>query len=163
MNDLVTMTDTELDNAINAIKERELAMQTEAGKNYVVGKMRECIGLLETWGYKFDGNEVGLAKLWADGLSEEFVRLGADGIRKAVIKWAETDDSEYRSFPKIAWIVEACKSIGGDPRAEKGRRVQAEAERQMEIDHRKEFDELQKAHPEWLEKRAEIWERLNLK
>lgn len=158
MNELATLSDTDLDKALDELKQRELAIQTDSGRNYIIGKMRECIGLLETWGYKFDGNEVALAKLWADGLKEEFVRLGADGIQKAVTLWAENDTSEYRSFPKIPWIIEACKSLNGDPRVEKGRRMQAEAERKLEEEHKAEIEKFKAENPElWekLQKRAE--------
>lgn len=152
MNEIATLSDAELDKAIEDIKERELALKTEAGRDYIVIKMRECIGLLETWGYKFDGDEMALARLWAEGLKEEFVRLGTDGIRTAVMKWAETDESEYRSFPKIPWIAKACSEIGGDPRVEKGRRVQAEAERKMKEEHDAEVAKFKKENPErWAE------------
>ena len=160
MNELVTMSNAELEQALNDLKERELALQTESGRNYIIGKMRECIGLLETWGYKFDGNELALARLWADGLKEEFVRLGADGIRKAVTKWAEADTSEYRSFPKIPWIIESCKQISGDPRVEKGRRMQEQAERQMEAEHKAEMEKFKEEHPELWVKIQEQAERM---
>lgn len=160
MNDLMALSDTDLERALDALKERELALQTESGRNYMIGKMRECIGLLETWGYKFDGNEVALARLWADGLQEEFVRLGADGIQKAVTKWAEADNSEYRSFPKIPWIIESCKALGGDPRVEKGRRMQERAERQMEEEHKAEMAKFKKDHPELWAKIQERAERM---
>ena len=160
MNELVTMSNTELEQALNDLKERELALQTESGRKYMISKMRECIGLLETWGYKFDGNELALARLWADGLKEEFVRLGADGIQKAVTKWAEADTSEYRSFPKIPWIIESCKQISGDPRVEKGRRMQEQAERQMEAEHKAEMEKFKKEHPELWAKIQERAERM---
>lgn len=157
MNELTTLSDAELDKEIENIKEREVALKTKAGRDYIVVKMRECIGLLETWGYRFDGDEMALARLWAEGLQEEFVRLGADGIQLAVRRWAETDESEYRSFPKIPWIAKACGLIGGDPRVEKGRRVQAEAERKIEEEHKAEMERYKKEHPEeWakIDKRA---------
>ena len=153
MNSLAIISNTELDKRIEEIKDRELSLQTERGRTYLVGKMRELIGLLETWGYKFDGSEDGLAMLWANGLSEEFVKLGADGMRQAVANWATEDTSEYRSFPKIPWIKEACHKMGGDPRVEKGRRLQAEAERKMQEDHEKEMAEFKAKHPD-------LWDRV---
>ena len=158
MNELSTLTDTELDNEIANLREREMALQTDKGRDYIVMKMRECIGLLETWGYKFEGDEMSLARLWASGLRDEFVRIGQDGIMKAVTLWAENDVSEYRTFPKIPWIKESCKQVGGDPRVEKGRRMQIEAERQMEAEHQAEMEKFKKENPElWaeMEKRAE--------
>ena len=145
MNNLVRMSDTELEKAIQDLKERDLASKTESGKKYIISKMRECIGWLESVGYKFDGDENALARLWARGLKDEFVLLGENGVKKAVAKYAEEDESEYRSFPKIPWIKEICSSIGGDPRAEQGRRIQAENERQMELDHKREMAELEKS------------------
>lgn len=156
MNELSTLTDVELDNAIQDLKERELALKTESGRKYIVSKMRECIMMLESWGYKSNADELALARLWANGLQEEFVRLGAEGVMQAVTVYAETDDHEYKVFPQIVWIAEACKKIGGDPRVEKGRRMQAEAERQMEIEHRKEMERLKAEHPEWCEKAARV-------
>lgn len=152
MNELTTLSDAELKKEIDNIKERELALHTESGMNYITIKMRECIGLLETWGYKFDGDELALAKLWANGLSKEFVRLGADGILKAVTKWAQEDKSDYRVFPKIPWIAEYCAQIGGDPRQEMGRRMQAQAEADMEAKHREEMENFKKEHPDLWEK-----------
>ena len=153
MNEIATLTDAELDKRIEDIKDRELSLQTERGRTYLVGKMRELIGLLETWGYKFDGSEDGLAMLWANGLADEFIRLGVDGMRKAITNWATEDTSEYRFFPKIPWIKEACSKLGGDPRVEKGRRLQAEAERKMQEDHEKEMAEFKIKHPD-------LWERV---
>ena len=147
MNELTTLSDTALDKAIDDLKERELSLKTESGRKYLVGKMRELIGLLETWGYKTNGDESGLAMLWASGLQEEFVRLGWLGIKQAVTRWAEEDDSIYRTFPKIAWIADICKEIGGDPRVEKGRRIQVETERKIEEDHRKQMEHYRATHP----------------
>lgn len=147
MNELTTISDNELDKRIEDLKERELSLQTESGEKYMLGKMRELIGLLETWGYQFSGEEMALARLWANSLREEFVILGVDGMTKAVTYWAENDTNEYRTFPKIPWIKEACAQIGGDPRTEKGRRIQKQAERQMELDHQKEMEEIKKNHP----------------
>lgn len=152
MNELVTMSDTELDRAIEQVKERELALKTDSGQRFVVSKMRELIMYLEKIGYKIDADEMTLARLWANSLGSEFARLGEEGMQRAVVLWAQEDDSEYRSFPKIAWIKEACAKVGGDPRVEKGRRVQAEAERKMEEDHKREMEEFKRKHPD-------LWER----
>lgn len=151
MNELVTLSDTELDKAIQDLKERELALKTDSGKRYITSKMRECIGWLESVGYKFEGDENSLARLWARSLEEEFVIVGESGIKKAVMEWASQDTSEYRSFPKVPWILESCKEIGGDPRVEKGRRIQAEAERQIELDHQREIEEIKKDPERWAE------------
>lgn len=163
MNELTTLTDAQLDKAIENLKERELAAQTESGHKYIVSKMREIIMYLEEVGYTTDANEKFLAELWAISLTEDFVRLGAEGMKKAIVQWVANDDSEYHSFPKIPWIKEACAQAGGDPRTEKGRRVQAEAERKMQEDHRKEMEKFKKEHPDlWKkveEKAAEIQRR----
>lgn len=148
MNELVTMTGTELDRAIEQVKERELALKTDSGQRFVVSKMRELIMYLEKIGYKIDADEMVLARLWANGLGDEFARLGEEGMQKAIILWVQEDASEYRSFPKIPWIKEACAKVGGDPRVEKGRRVQAEAERKMAEDHKREMEEFKKKHPD---------------
>ena len=152
MNDLVSISDAELDTRIEEVKERELSLQTESGEQYMIGRMRELIGYLETLGYKFNGEEMALARLWANSMKDEFIILGIDGMTKAVSNWAANDTSEYRTFPQIPWIKEACKELGGDPRVEKGRRVQAEAERKMEEDHKREMEEFKKNHPD-------LWER----
>lgn len=156
MNELVTLSDTELDRRIEEVKERELSLQTESGKSYMLGKMRELIGLLETWGYRFQGDEMALARLWAASLQEEFARLGMDGMTQAVTNWAANDTNEYRSFPHIPSIKVACNELGGDPRVEKGRRVQSELERQMELDHQKEVAEFKEKHPD-------LWARIEAK
>lgn len=148
MNELVTMSDTDLDKAIEEIKERELALQTNSGQAFVVSKMRELIMYLEKLGYKIDADELALARLWANGLSEDYARLGDNGMKMAVQYWAEHDTNEYRTFPQIPWIKEVCEEIGGDPRIEKGRRVQALAERQMELDHKKQNEEFLRKHPD---------------
>jgi len=152
MNELATLSDTELDKAIEKVKERELALQTESGQRFIISKMREIIMYLEKLGYKIEGDELTLARLWANAMGDEYVRIGEEGMKKAVMLWAEEDASEYRSFPKIPWIKEACSKVGGDPRVEKGRRVQAEAERKMEEDHKREMEEFKKNHPD-------LWER----
>lgn len=154
MNELALLSNDELDTAIEQIKERELSFQTATGKKYAVSKMLEYITLLETWGYKFDGNEDSLAVLWAKTLKEEIITMGYDGIREALELWVSED--EYRSFPKIPQLKNACARIGGDPRVEKGRRVQAEAERQMELEHQREMEEFKKNHPE-------AWARIQAK
>lgn len=157
MNDLMSISDAELDTAIEQLKERDLAFKTDSGKRYAVGKMRELITLLETWGYKFNGNEDSLAVLWAKSLKEQIVVNGYDGVRKAVENWVAQDANDYNIFPKIPWIIDECKKLGGDPRVEKGRRVQKEAERQMELDHQKEIQRFREEHPdEWkrIEERA---------
>ena len=152
MNQLVKLTDTELEKAIQDLKERDLALKTDSGQKYIVSKMRECIGWLESVGYKFEGDENALAKLWARSLREEFVRLGEAGLKNAVVDFASADDRQYKTFPQIPWIAEVCKNVGGDPRVEKGRRMQKEAERQMELDHKKEMAELEASlTPEQLE------------
>lgn len=147
MNELTTLTDAELDKEIEDLKEREASLHTESGRKYIVGKMRELIGLLETWGYKFDGNEKGLAVLWANAMMDDFVRLGFLGMKTAVTKWAEEDTSQYHIFPKVAWIKYACTQMGGDPRVEKGRRMQEAAERKLEEDHKKQMEHFMKTHP----------------
>lgn len=152
MNELVTMSDTELKNAVDAVKERELALKTDAGRKFVVSKMRGLIMYLENLGYKSDADGNALAELWANSLSEEFAILGYDGMKKAVMYWAEHDDSEYRFFPKIPWIKDACSKVGGDPRAEMGRRIQAEQERKIQEDHEREMAEFKAKHPD-------LWER----
>lgn len=160
MNELVALSDAELDKAIDDLKERELALKTESGQKYIVSRMRELIMTLEQWGYKTTADELALAKLWANGLQEEFVRLGADGLKQAVTEWAQNDSSEYRNFPKIPWIKEACSNIGGDPRVEKGRRVQALEEARIEEEHRREIEEFKKNNPEkWAELTARVQER----
>lgn len=151
MNDLALLSDTELDKAIDELKERELALKTESGIDFVGSKMRECIGWLESVGYKFDGDEFALARLWGASLRDEFVRIGETGIKNAVMTWVSEDESEYRTFPKVAWIKEACAKVGGDPRVEKGRRIQAEAERQIEEDHKKEMEEIKNDPERWAE------------
>lgn len=145
MNDLTVLSAAELKDAIEKLKERESSFKTTAGKKYAVSKMREFITLLETWGYTFEGNEDSLAVLWAKSFKEEIIRIGYDGFGEAIEMWVKEDQSEYRSFPKIPWIKEICSSIGGDPRAEQGRRIQAENERQMELDHKREMAELEKS------------------
>lgn len=160
MNDLVALSDAELDSVIEKLKERELGLQTNAGKKYAVSQMRECIGYLESVGYTLGemADENMIAALWAKGLEEEIVSIGYNGVKKAVQNWAANDNSDYRSFPKIPWIKDACREIGGDPRAEKGRRVQAEAERQMELDHKREVETFKREHPdlwELIEEKAE--------
>lgn len=150
MNDLTVLSDAELDKELADLKERELALTTKSGKGFVESKMRECIGWLQSIGYKFEGDETALAKLWSNTLQEEFVRIGETGIKNAVVAWASEDESNYRMFPKVAWIKEACKGITGDPRVEKGRRVQQEAERQMELEHQREMQKFKEEHPdEW--------------
>lgn len=153
MNELVRLTDTELEKAIEDLKERELAAQTDSGQKFIISKMRECIGWLESVGYKFEGNENALAKLWARNLKEEFIRLGEVGVKNAVMEFASNDDRQYKTFPQIPWIIDACEKIGGDPRTEMGRRRQEEAERQVEQDHKREMAELIKTFtPEQLER-----------
>lgn len=161
MNELTLMTDTQLDKAIEDLKERELAIKTQAGQAFVVSKMRECIGWLESVGYKFDGDETALARLWAHGLQDDFVRLGEVGVKNAVMSFAETDTRTYKTMPQIAWISDKCSEMGGDPRKEKGRRVQAEAERQIEEDHKREMEEIKKDPVRWAEicRKAEEMER----
>lgn len=157
MNALTVISDAELDQAIEVLKERELAIQTDNGKKYVVSKMRELIMYLEKLGYKPDADERALSTLWARSLSEEFIRLGEDGLREAVTEWVEGDANNYRVFPKIPWIKDACARVGGDPRVEKGRRMQAEVERKMEGEHRKEVEEFKAKHPalwEMVQKKA---------
>lgn len=148
MNELATISDAELDKRIMDLKERDLALRTDSGRKYMLGKMRELIGLIETWGYKFSGDEMALAKLWANSMKEEFVILGVEGMTEAISHWAENDSNEYRMFPQIPWIKKACKEIGGDPRVEKGRRVQAEVERQIEEDHRRAMEKFRQEHPD---------------
>lgn len=163
MYELTILSDTELDRAIEELKERELALQTESGQKYIISKMRELIMHLQEMGYVIHANELGLAKIWAKSLSEEFVRLGTDGMKEAIDLWIAEDSNEFHTFPKIPWIKEACAKITGDPRVEKGRRVQAEAEQQMEIDHQKEVEEFKNKHPDlWSQiekKAAEMQER----
>lgn len=148
MNALATLSDAQLDKEIENLKERELALQTEGGQKYIISKMRELIMHLQELGYVIHANELGLAKLWATSLSEEFVRLGTDGMKEAIDRWVMEDKSDYRVFPKIPWIKDACSEVGGDPRVEKGRRMQAEAERQMEFDHKREVEEFKKKYPD---------------
>lgn len=148
MNELATLSDAELDKAIADIKERDLAVQTEAGLKHVRGKMRECIGWLESVGYRFDGDQLALAKLWTVALKEEFVLLGEVRFKNAVMYYASHDDREYKSFPQIPWIAEACRHVGGDPRVEKGRRVQTEAEQRMEREHEEEVNRFKEEHPD---------------
>lgn len=151
MNDLTLISDTELDKRIADLKERELALKTSSGRSFMESKMRECIGWLRVIGYRFSGDENALAKLWANSLEEEFVRIGEIGIKNAVMKWASEDASGYRSFPKVSWIKELCQGISGDPRVEKGRRIQAEAERQIELDHKREIDKIKENTERWAE------------
>ena len=160
MNELVSISDAELDARIEEVKERELSLQTDSGRQYMIGRMRELIGYLETLGYKFSGEEMALARLWANSLGEEFVILGMDGMTKAVSNWAANDTNEYRTFPQIPWIKEACKELGGDPRAEKGRRVQAELEHKMDEDHKREMEEFKKNHPDLWERAERLSEEL---
>ena len=152
MNELTTMSDVELDKAIEALKERSLALKTESGRRYIVSRMRELIMHLEDLGYTIKIDELALAELWANGLSEEFVRLGPEGMREAVDRWAVEDAAEFRTFPKIPWILDACKAIAGDPRVEKGRRIQAEQERLMELEHQREMEQFKKDHPDLYER-----------
>ena len=144
MNDLSKLTDDELKKAIDDLKERELAAKTNAGKTYILSKMRSYITMLEELGYTTTADELALAKLWAKGLEDEFVLLGQNAMQEAIERWAMNDDRQYKTFPQIPWIAEACKEMGGDPRAEQGRRIQAENERQMELDHKREMAELEK-------------------
>ena len=101
MNELTLMTDAQLEKAIEDLKERSLAVKTPSGQAFVVSKMRECIGWLESVGYKFDGDEEALAKLWAHGLQDDFVRLGEIGVKNAVMSFAESDTRTYKTRPQI--------------------------------------------------------------
>lgn len=157
MNDLTVLTDAEIDSKINSIDKRKADLQTSQGQGFLMSKMRECIGWLQTIGYKFEGDESVLARMWADSLKDEFARIGEAGIKNAVMKWASEDNSEYRVFPKVAWIKETCEGMGENPWVEKGKRALKEAERQMEEEHQKEIDEIKKDPVRWAEiqKKAE--------
>lgn len=148
MNELARLSDIELDKAINELKDRESFVQTKQGFVYVGAKMRECIGWLKSVGYKFEGDEKMLAEQWARNLTEEFVRLGEAGVKQAVMNFDANNDREYKQFPQIPWIKEECRKIGGDPRAEKGRREQARREQALEEESEREFREWKESHPE---------------
>lgn len=153
MNGLITLTDSQLETRIAEVQERERSVITQEGYGFLISKMRELIGLLQTWGYKADIDENSLATLWANSLKDEFVMLGVIGMKQAVMMWAQRDESPYRVFPKVAWIKDACKELGGNPKAEKARREQEARERQMEEDHKKQMEHYAKTHPR-------DWERI---
>lgn len=147
MNQLATISDAELDKAIDKCKERSLALRTDSGRKFLVGEMRQLIAYLESVGYKTDADMTALSRLWARGLAEEYVMLGLDGMKRAIVHWVETDTNEYGTFPKIPWIKAACAEVGGDPRVEKGRREQARLEAQIEADTKAELEKFYKDHP----------------
>ncbi|MBR0085667.1 MAG: hypothetical protein IJL97_03860 [Lachnospiraceae bacterium] len=156
MNGLITLTDSQLETRIAEVQERERSVMTQEGYGFLISKMRELIGLLQTWGYKADIDENSLATLWANSLRDEFVMLGVIGMKQAVMMWAQRDESPYRVFPKVAWIADACKELGGNPRAEKARREQEARELQLEKDHKKQMEHYAKTHPrEWARIEAE--------
>lgn len=155
MNELATLNDIELDKAISELEERKRFMATKQGYRFICAKMRECIGWLKSIGYKFEGEEKALTELWAQNLSEEFIRLGESGVKKAVMNFAVNNERDYKPFPQLSWIKDECRKIGGDPRAEKGRREQARREQAIEQEGEREFNEWKNSHPEEAKRIAE--------
>ena len=147
-NDLTLMSDAALDQRLLKIEERRGRMRTPEGQALLHKKMLEIIGVLANLGYKVPGDAELIARVWGDQLKEYAARIGYNGIRRAVMNWIDKDTSKYMIFPKVGWIIEECKLIGGDPIIEKGRREHAKAIAKLEQEHREEVERFKRDYPE---------------
>lgn len=149
MNDLTVMSDAELDIQVSHLRERERMFETETGKKKVAGEMLKLLGMIEKCGYQIkDAEKKAVAKIWANKLKDQIVRLGYKGVQEAAVLWVQDDGNEYRVFPKVAWIYDKCSEIEGDPRVEKGRRDQKRREAKLEEESKAEFEKWRRDNPE---------------
>lgn len=138
--DLALVSDLELAEMENAIKERGRALATKEGKTESQLWTIKLIDYLMVSGYKLPSVDKALmAKAYADQLADAIIVYGYDNIARVVKEWIKKDDREFKQFPTSGTILAQVKESLGNPVAEIARRNYEAQIAQMERYERNEL------------------------
>ena len=133
MENLVSLTSDELMKKVAEIDRRRAYLETTEGRLRAADHFIAMFKVMAILGYRLDDSEKMLkAKLWCDLMSEEIAVYGFDIIEQAFKNFASHDLRDYRAFPMPSDIKAECKKLGKNPKAELGRRRQAQREAELE-------------------------------
>lgn len=151
LQNLMTVSDMQLAVMQNRIEERGKKMMTEAGRKEAQLWTLQLITRIASCGYKLpDIDKKMMALSYEEVLKEAIVTYGCNDIWLAVREWIKNDTRQYKAFPTAGDILDAVKSMLGNPAAEIARR---EHEHEVERIVAREHEELMKdVTPEQMEK-----------
>lgn len=114
-----------LERELQQVEQRQKELSTMEGRLRAEADLLSCLNALKVYGYRLPDAPVDqVARLWERGLEEYIALYGMDLIKLAVMKFAENDAREYKSFPTIPDIKAVCKRLGKNPKAEYAKRQQ---------------------------------------
>ena len=147
----MTVSDIQLAVMKNKIEERSRKMMTAEGKKEAQLWTLQLITRIASCGYRLpDIDKKMMALSYEEVLSDAIVTYGCNDIWDAVKEWIKNDTRQYKAFPTAGDILDAVKSMLGNPAAEIARR---EHEHEVEKIVEKEHDELMKnVTPEQMER-----------
>lgn len=160
MNDLTLLPQNELDVLVRDIDRRAVALTTPQGQKKAADMMLEVLHLIEAAGYVPKTDLADMAMVWTMAMIDQIAIYQFKGIREAVMEFIRTDSREYTQFPSAGQIIELCKQMGVNPRAELGRRRQAEFERMVDEERRREMDALPEEYKKaCVERLKSLWSK----
>ena len=142
MNDLMLLTDAELNKAIDDMNKRAAALDTVRGQELAAGQMLDVLRLIDAAGYEAKTDISSMAMSWVMLLRDQIEAYGFAAIRKAVCDFIRNDTREYKQFPSVGQIAEQCRAIGANPKAELSRRKEEELVKQIKAERQAELDAL---------------------
>lgn len=140
MNDIALLTDVQLSKEVELMNKRIAALDTPKGQAKASERMLEILRMIEAAGYQPKSDVAEMAVAWVMLLREQIEAYGFDVIRDAACQFIRNDIRQYKQFPSVGQIVDACNAIGRNPKAELNRRRQdamiekEKADMQAEID-----------------------------
>lgn len=139
MNNLMLLTDDQLNKAVADMNKRAAALDTPRGQEIAAGRMLEILHLIDAAGYEAKTDIANMAMSWVMLLRDQIEAYGFDTIRKAVCDFIRNDTREYKQFPSVGQIREQCSAIGANPKAELSRRREEELVRRMRAERQAEL------------------------
>lgn len=129
-NTLMTVSDIELAQIENQIKERAATLATKDGKAESEQWVLKMFDYLQNSGYKLpDCDKRKMAVVYSDQLKDAITVYGYDSIAYCVREWIKGDT--YRRFPNAGIILSKVHELCGNPLAEVARRNHEAEVRQM--------------------------------
>lgn len=140
MNELINMSDDELNTLKNEISVRRERFMTKEGCDDAKKVMLGMFDYLQASGYKLPDTDYNqMAGIYADQLKEHIIIFGYDAIKKAVREYVRSDDDKYHQMPTAGQIIAVVERENGDPRHEIAVREYEREVEQMVAKERKEL------------------------
>lgn len=148
MNELATLTQDELMQAIDQQRKRAEFLTTKRGQARALQHVTEILAYLNASGYRLPTKDTdAVAAAWTDQLSEVIAEYGFEDLQKSVRAFVMKDTREYKQFPNTGVIIAEMRANGRNPKAELSRREKEAREAELERQWAAEKAERRKAHP----------------